>query len=117
MIKLYQYPNCSTCKKAIKFLRSHSVSFSDINIADQAPSKAELLTMLAAYDGNIRKLFNTSGMRYRELGMKDKIPTASNEELLDLLAGDGMLVKRPFLLTDGLSVVGFKEEQWQQLVK
>jgi len=84
-----------------------------INIAEQAPSVSELSSMLASYEGNVRKLFNTSGMQYRELSMKERLPTMSNEEALELLANNGMLVKRPFLLDKGKGIVGFKEADWQ----
>lgn len=117
-MKLYQYPNCSSCRKAAKFLTEHGVAFASINIVEQPPSMAELTIMLNCYDGNIRKLFNTSGVQYRELNMKEKLPSLSNNEAINLLAGNGKLIKRPFLLTDDAAgVVGFKEEVWAEFVK
>ncbi len=89
-----------------------------INIAEQAPSTAELEQMLQAYSGEIRKLFNTSGMQYRELNMKERIPSMSSDEAIELLSQNGMLVKRPFLLTQGKGqasgIVGFKAELWEE---
>ena len=111
-MKLYQYPKCSTCVKARKYLEANGLESESINIVDQAPTKDELRIMLTSYDGNIRKLFNTSGMQYRELDMKSKLPNMSDQEALDLLAGNGMLVKRPFLIKAGKGIVGFKEADW-----
>lgn len=115
-MKFYQYPKCSTCVKARKYLEANDVEVETINIADQAPSVDELSAMLASYDGNIRKLFNTSGMQYRELNMKERLPNMSADEALALLASNGMLVKRPFLLKKGQGIVGFKEADWQQFL-
>jgi len=112
-MKLYQYPNCSTCRKATKYLIERGVDFKSINITEQPPKKTELKAMLASYDGDIRKLFNTSGVQYRELKMKDKLPTMSAKEAIDLLAENGKLIKRPFLLSaDKQGIVGFKEADW-----
>lgn len=112
-MKFYQYPKCSTCVKARKFLESNSMEVETINIAEQAPSVDELAAMLASYDGNIKKLFNTSGMQYRDLNMKERLPTMAEDEALELLANNGMLVKRPFLLRkDKQGIVGFKETDW-----
>ena len=116
-MKLYQYPNCSTCRKAIKFLNENSIEFQSIDITKQPPQKVELQAMLKSYDGDIRKLFNTSGLQYRELNMKEKLPTMSAKEAIDLLAENGKLIKRPFLLNserDG--IVGFKQQAWQDFI-
>lgn len=115
-MKFYQYPKCSTCVKARKYLAANSIDAQSINIAEQAPSVDELATMLASYDGNIKKLFNTSGMQYRELNMKERLPGMTSEEALELLADNGMLVKRPFLLNDGRGLVGFKEAEWESFL-
>ncbi len=115
-MKFYQYPKCSTCVKARKYLELNRISVDSINIVGQAPSKSELELMLASYDGNIRKLFNTSGMQYRELNMKDRLPSMEVDQALDLLASNGMLVKRPFLLKDGKGIVGFKESDWDSFL-
>lgn len=115
-MKLYQYPNCSTCRKAIKFLDAAGQQYESINITEQPPSVAELKTMLEHYNSNIRKLFNTSGMQYRELNLKEALPNMTQEQAIELLSGNGKLVKRPFLLGANGGVVGFKEEVWQQLL-
>ncbi len=113
-LTIYHYANCSSCKKAIQFLKTHSIEFSAIPIREKPPTKAELKAMLKAYDGDIRKLFNTSGMDYRELGMKDRLPSMPEKEAIDLLASKGNLVKRPFVSSDKVNLVGFKEDIWKQ---
>ena len=116
-MKLYQYPNCSTCRKAIKFLDQQGCDFTAINIVEQPPTKIELKAMLASYDGNIRKLFNTSGMQYRELNMKEKLPQMTSAELINLLADNGKLIKRPFLLNAAKNgIVGFNEADWHNFI-
>jgi len=116
-MKLYQYPNCSTCRKAIKFLNEHACEFKSINIIEQPPSKTELKAMLASYGGDIRKLFNTSGLQYRELNMKEKLPAMTTTQAIDLLADNGKLIKRPFLLNaDKQGIVGFKEDAWLNFI-
>lgn len=116
-MKLYQYPKCSTCRKASKFLSQHGVEFTSIDITEQPPKKVELKAMLASYNGDIRRLFNTSGVQYRELNMKEKLPSLSAAQAIDLLAGNGKLIKRPFLLNaDRQGIVGFKEADWEQFV-
>jgi len=111
-MKLYQYPNCSTCRKAIKYLNANDIEFESIDITKRPPSQAELNCMLASYDGDIRKLFNTSGLQYRELNMKDKLPNMSSDDAVKLLASNGKLIKRPFLLNGDKGIVAFKEELW-----
>ncbi len=111
-MKLYQYPNCSTCRKAVKYLDQRGVEYESIDITKQPPTVAELNTMLASYTGDIRKLFNTSGMQYRELNMKEQLPTMSNQEAIELLSGNGKLIKRPFLIGDDRGIVAFKEALW-----
>ena len=116
-MKLYQYPNCSTCRKAINFLNDKGAVFQSINIVEQPPKKSELKAMLNSYEGEIRKLFNTSGMQYRELNLKDSLPTMTAKEAIDLLAQNGKLIKRPFLLNaDGQGIVGFKQAQWDDFL-
>jgi arsenate reductase (glutaredoxin) len=113
-LRFYWYPKCGTCRNAKKWLDSHEVSYHDINIAENPPSRKELEEMYHKSGLDLKKFFNTSGMKYRELGLKDKIKSASEEELLDILATDGMLIKRP-IATDGERVtVGFKEEEYEQ---
>jgi Spx/MgsR family transcriptional regulator len=119
-MKFYQYPKCSTCRKAAKFLNDNGVEYQSIDITLQPPSQDELAAMIASYDGEIRKLFNTSGIQYRELNMKEKLPGMSTEDAIKLLAGNGKLIKRPFLLKGDASsmqgVVGFKEPIWQEFL-
>ncbi|MDB4512053.1 arsenate reductase family protein [Arenicella sp.] len=117
-MKLYQYPKCSTCRKAIKLLNEQGIEFKSIDITEKPPAKTELKAMLASYDGDIRKLFNTSGVQYRELKMKDKLPTMTAKQAIDLLAENGKLIKRPFLLnSDKQGIVGFKENDWLSFLK
>ncbi|MDH5161462.1 arsenate reductase family protein [Heyndrickxia oleronia] len=112
-LTFYWYPKCGTCRKAKKWLEEHQISFKEVHIVDNPPSREELENLYKKSDLELKKFFNTSGQKYRELGLKDRIPTASEDELLDLLASDGMLIKRP-LLTDGNKVtVGFKEEMYK----
>jgi len=115
-MKFYFYPNCSTCKKAKTFLETNHVSHEAINIAENPPTIKELELMLEGV-GNIRKLFNTSGQVYRQLNLKDKLPTLSNGEAIAMLADNGMLIKRPFLLGNDVALVGYKEEVWREHLK
>jgi len=113
-VTFYWYPKCGTCRKAKKWLDEHQVSYQEIHIVENPPSRDELEDLYKKSGLSINKLFNTSGQKYRELGLKDKIKTASEQELLDLLASDGMLMKRP-ILTDGEKVtVGFNEESFEK---
>lgn len=114
-VKYYQYPRCGTCRKATKWLQEKGISVESIDITEHPPGKDELNEMLGYVDGNIRKLFNTSGIQYRELKIKDRLPTMSNAEAIDLLAGNGKLIKRPFVLTANGGTVGFKEADWEKL--
>lgn len=116
-MKLYQYPKCSTCRKAIKFLEERGIEYESIDITQQPPTKPELAIMLSSYSGEIRKLFNTSGVQYRELNMKEKLPTMSSQDAIDLLAGNGKLIKRPFLVDGNNGIVAFKEELWSGFLK
>jgi len=115
-IKIYQYPKCSTCRKALKFLDANNINYTAVDITEQPPTKTELKQMLKHQNGELRKLFNTSGVQYRELKIKDKLPTMTEKEAIDLLAQNGKLIKRPFLLTQTTGFVGFKEDLWQDLV-
>lgn len=114
-VKIYSYKKCSTCVKALKFLDKKKVSVDTIDITEKAPSKTELEVMLKNYDGEIKKLFNTSGVAYRELKIKDKIAKMTKAEAFKLLSKNGRLVKRPFVLKGGKGLVGFKEEEWKDL--
>lgn len=111
--KVYEYGGCSTCKKALKFLEAKKIPFEKIDITETAPSPTELKIMLGHVQ-DLRKLFNTSGLVYKEMKLSEKLPTMSEKEALALLAKNGRLVKRPFVLGDGFGMVGFKEEQWER---
>lgn len=113
-VTFYWYPKCSTCRKAKKWLDENHVSYEEVHIVDNPPSR-ELLEDLYKKSGlELKKFFNTSGQKYRDLGLKDKMKEASDDELLDILASDGMLIKRP-LTTDGNKVtLGFKEEVFKE---
>lgn len=107
-----EYPKCITCKRAKKYLEEHKVTFEDRHIVEDNPTKEELTEWIKRSGYPIRKFFNTSGMKYRELGLKDKLDTMSDEEKIELLASDGMLVKRPLLIDDNRILVGFREKEW-----
>ena len=110
-----EYPPCSTCQKAKKWLDSHGISYTARHIKEQNPSFDELSAWYAASGLPLKKFFNTSGLVYKSLGLKDKLPTMSEEEQLRLLASDGMLVKRPIIvLEDGKVFTGFREKDWEQ---
>ncbi|KON90209.1 hypothetical protein AF332_06115 [Sporosarcina globispora] len=113
-LTFYWYPKCGTCRKAKKWLDEHTLSYEEVHITENPPSQSELEALYKKSGLELKKFFNTSGQKYRELGLKDKVKTSSEEELLDILATDGMLIKRP-LLTDGEKVtVGFKEEEYER---
>jgi len=116
MTKFYQYKKCSTCVKAKKYLEAKNAKFTDLAIVDTPPKKTELRKMLKFYDGNIKKLFNTSGVMYRELKIKDKINDMTDSDAINLLSENGKLIKRPFLLTEKGGAVGFKEDEWSKLI-
>ena len=112
-----QYPPCSTCKKAKKWLDDHGISYTDRHIKENNPSYEELKNWYASSGLPLKKFFNTSGLQYRALELKDRLPAMSEEEQLQLLATDGMLVKRPILVTgDGKVLTGFKEADWEKAV-
>lgn len=106
------YPKCSTCKKAIKWLNDHEIKYAIRNIVEEKLSKEEIKEIHESSGEDIKKFFNTSGMKYRELNLKDKIPTMSLEECYEILASDGMLVKRPLVYTDQKVTLGFKEDKY-----
>ena len=112
-----EYPPCTTCKKAKKWLQDHDLEFSSRHIKEQKPTAEELDGWQKQSGLELKKFFNTSGMRYRDLGLKDKLPAMSREEQLALLASDGMLVKRPILVTEDTVLVGFREKEWEKLLQ
>ncbi|WP_046175645.1 arsenate reductase family protein [Domibacillus indicus] len=113
-MKFYWYPKCGTCRNAKKWLDEHNISYEPIHIVESPPSKAELKEAYEKSGLPLKKFFNTSGQKYRELGLKDKVATASEDELLELLSSDGMLIKRPLAIQDNTVAVGFKEEEYSQ---
>lgn len=114
MLQVYLYPKCGTCRKAKKYLEENGVSYQETHIVENPPSKEKLAEMVKASGLPLQKFFNTSGQKYRELGLSQKLKEMSDEEKLTLLASDGMLIKRP-LATDGTKVtVGFKEAEYQE---
>jgi len=110
---LYAYKSCDTCRKASKWLKENDVAHETRPIRETPPTVAELKAALQANGGDLRKLFNTSGGDYRELGIKDKLPSMSEDEALELLSQNGNLVKRPFLIGDGVALNGFNEAAWK----
>ena len=112
-----EYPKCTTCKKAKKWLDEHQVSYEDRHIVEDNPKAEELREWIAKSGLPIKRFFNTSGMKYRDLGLKDRLPEMSEEEQTELLATDGMLVKRPLVIGEDFVLVGFKEEQWGNTIK
>lgn len=112
-----EYPKCTTCKKSKKWLQENNIDFIDRDIKLENPTKEELKLWIARSGLEIKKFFNTSGLLYREQGMKDKIKVLSEDELLDILASDGMMVKRPIIVSDDTVLVGFKEEEWKNKLK
>ncbi len=112
-MRIHTYAKCDTCRKAVKWLKARGLGFEEIPIREQPPSQAELRRMLSIYRGELKRLFNTSGGDYRELKLGEKLPSMSEDEAIALLASNGNLVKRPFLLTDRGGLVGFKEAEWE----
>ena len=113
MLKVYAHKNCDTCRKALKFLRASGIEFREIPIRETPPSAAELRAMLGAYDGQLRRLFNTSGADYKSLGLAAKLSAMSEAEAISLLASNGNLVKRPFAIGGGVHFAGFDEAAWR----
>lgn len=109
-----EYPKCTTCKKAKKWLESHEITFTDRPIKEEAPTYDELKEWHQKSGLPLKKFFNTSGQLYRSLELKDKLPSMNEEEQFRLLASDGMLVKRPIVVTDRAVLVGFKEADWEK---
>ena len=114
MVLFVEYPKCSTCQKAKKWLLENQVEFEDRHIVEDNPSKEELKVWYEKSGLPLKRFFNTSGMKYKELKLKDKLPDMTEEEELELLASDGMLVKRPVLVGDNFVLTGFKEKEWTE---
>ena len=113
-ILFVEYPSCSTCKKAKKWLDGQNAVYEDRNIKEENPSEEELRLWYQKSGLPLKKFFNTSGLLYKSMGLKDKLPSMTEEEQLSLLAGDGMLVKRPILVSEDFVLVGFKEAEWAE---
>ena len=108
-----EYPKCSTCRKAKAWLGAHQINYTDRQIVEDNPSAAELAAWHQMSGLPLKKFFNTSGILYKEMNLKDKLPNMSEAEQYDLLASNGMLVKRPLLIDSGKVLVGFKETEWE----
>ena len=109
-----EYPKCTTCKKAKKWLDDHGLQYTDRHIKEENPTADELKTWHAKSGLPLKRFFNTSGVLYKELHLKDKLPEMSEEEQFQLLATDGMLVKRPIIVTEDKVLTGFKEKEWEE---
>ena len=109
-----EYPPCSTCKKAKQYLIDRGIAFESRHIKEQNPDYEELKAWYARSGLPLKKFFNTSGMLYQSMGLKNKLPTMSEEEQLRLLASDGMLLKRPVVVTDDLVLTGFRPKEWDE---
>jgi arsenate reductase len=110
------YPKCGTCQKAEKWLKTNNIAFQYRPIKEESPTVDELTKWILSSGLPISKFFNTSGLLYKEQNMKDKVKVLSNEELITILASNGLMVKRPLLLLGNKVLVGFKEEEWQSLL-
>ena len=110
------YPKCSTCQKAKKFLDEQGVDYTLRDIKLENPTREEIAVWQEKSGLDLRKFFNTSGLQYRALALKDRLPDMSRDDMLDLLASDGMLVKRPLIVVQDAVLVGFKQEQWAQVL-
>ena len=111
-LTVYTYANCDTCRRAVQWLRARGLVFVERPIRETPPTVAELRTMLAAHAGDLRRLCNTAGRDYRELKLGGKLPALGTDATLGLLAKNGNLVKRPFVLGPGVALVGFDERAW-----
>ena len=109
-----QYPPCSTCQKAKKWLEGNGVAFIDRHIKEQNPTYEELKAWYEVSGLPLKRFFNTSGLLYKSMNLKEQLPAMTEEEQLRLLASDGMLVKRPIVVKDGVVLTGFKEAEWRE---
>lgn len=117
MILFVEYPKCSTCQKAKKWLLENRVEFEDRHIVEENPTKEELKAWYERSGLPLKRFFNTSGMKYKELKLKDRLPDMTEDEQLELLSSDGMLVKRPVLVGENFVLTGFKEKEWEEKLK
>ena len=114
-ILFLEYPKCTTCKKAKAWLEGNGIAFDDRHIVEQNPTAEELKTWWQMSGLPLKKFFNTSGLLYKELKLKDKLPEMSEDEMIELLSSNGMLVKRPLIIGEDFVLVGFKEAEWEKL--
>ena len=112
MVKVYCYSRCTTCKKALKWLDENKIEYKSVDIKEDHPDEETLKKLHKKSGLPLRKFFNTSGQLYREMGLSKNLPEMSEEEMFKILASDGMLVKRPLLITGGKVLAGFKEDEW-----
>ncbi len=112
-----QYPKCGTCRKAAKWLEENNVDVTSRHIVEENPTRGELSVWIERSGLPINRFFNTSGLVYKELNLKEKVKTASHDELLDILASNGMVVKRPIIVADDFVLVGFNEIEWKEKLK
>ena len=110
-----EYPKCSTCKKAKKWLEENNIEFENRHIIEETPTVKELTKWIKESELDIKKWFNTSGLKYKELNLKEKLSNMSDKEKIELLASDGMLIKRPVLVSDKGIFIGFNEDKWNIL--
>lgn len=115
-MQFIEYPKCTTCQKAKKWLIENNINYEDRNIITNNPTKEELSRWIKDFNIPIKKLFNTSGLKYKELKLKDKRKLMTTEEQLSLLATDGMLIKRPILVGENFILIGFKEKEWMEIL-
>lgn len=114
---LIEYPKCTTCQKAKKWLNEHKIEFTDRHIVEQRPKEEELKAWIALSGLPVKKFFNTSGILYKEMNLKENLPQMTEEEQIKLLATNGMLVKRPLLISDDSVLVGFRPDTWETQCK
>lgn len=111
-----EYPKCSTCQKAKKWLKDNKVEIKERDIIEETPTEEELKEWIKLSKKEIKKWFNTSGLKYKELNLKEKLPNMTEEEKIKILSSNGMLIKRPILITDKGIYLGFKEEEWKEIL-
>lgn len=109
-----EYPKCSTCQKAKKWLEANSINYEDRHIVEETPTKEELEKWIKLSGKEIKRFFNTSGLKYKELNLKEKLLNMSDKEKIQLLSSDGMLIKRPLLISKDTVLIGFKEREWKE---
>lgn len=112
-----EYPKCTTCQKAKKWLDDNKIEYTDRHIKEDNPTYDELKAWYEKSGLPLKKFFNTSGMLYKSMSLKDKLPTMTEDEQLKLLATDGMLVKRPIIVSDNVILTGFREKEWEEKLK